>query len=178
MFLSLLVPEASRLTVRVGGRRLSLPTRLRTSNQASVSLMYSRVLRAYVTDLYSSVPVTKQSLRRPASLQITLALQLRGPGLSRTPNMHEMTRRRLRRSAERATERMRTNDGCVRTHSAKLKRIGNAKNRTVHPESMHGSPNREAKSLFNAESEPNSDKRIKGTAVMSHMYFNHASYIL
>ena len=70
-----------------------------------------------------------------------------------------MTRKRIRRSAEKATEHKKMNDGCVRTHSAKWKRIGSAENRTVHPESMHGSPNQEAKLLFNAESEPDSDKR-------------------
>jgi hypothetical protein len=103
-----------------------------------------------------AIKLTEQSLRLPESPQITLALQLRG--LSRTPNMHAMTRKRLRRSAERATEHMRTNYGCVRTHSAKQKRIGSAENRTVHP-SMHASPNQEARLLFKAESEPDTDER-------------------
>jgi hypothetical protein len=177
MHLSLLVPEASRLPVRVGGRRLSLPARLRTSNQASVS--YCDVftsptrLRGWFIHGLISKTVTKQSPPRPESLPITLALQLRERGLSRTPNMHEMTRRRLRRSAEKATERMKTNDGCVRTHSAKLKRIGSAENRAVHPESMHGSPNQGEKLLFNAESEPDSDKRRENQWNSSHV-----SYVL
>ena len=159
MYHQLLVLADSRFTVRVGGRRLSLPTRVRTSNQVSVT--FCDVL-AYTADLYAvyySEPVTKQSPRLPESLQITLALQLRGRGLSRTPSMHVMTRRHLRRNAERATVRMKTNDGCVRTRSAKQRRIGSAENRTVHPASMHGYPNQEARLLFKAESEPDGDER-------------------
>ena len=140
--------------------------------------MYLRDLHAYVSDFDAAYSATKQSPRRPESLPTTLALQLQGRGLSRTSNMHAMTRKRLRRSAERATELMKTNDGCVRTHSAKQKRIGSGKNRTLHPESMHGSPNQEAKLLSSTGSELDSDERrerINGTAVMSSMYFDHSS---
>ncbi|KAH9996474.1 hypothetical protein BJV77DRAFT_148389 [Russula vinacea] len=112
--------------MRVGGRRLSLPSRARPNTQ--------------VDEAVTASPGEPADYPRPSAPGTEQAVE----------HARNDEERRQRRSAAGVTARMRMSVACVRTHSAGQTRIGSIESWAVRPGSMRASPNQDARLLSEA----------------------------